>query len=210
VHTHTHTHTGPSPPTARVCRSRPIKIGRTLGFAECEVYDAAGVLTATGRHTKFLQMGAVWDFLFRDPAFSTTVRLVDKYAGLVRAATELKYHSKEELARLIALVKDSATLQGDEFVASFRCEPDHYNQVNSMHGGCQAIVLERAARDAMALTAAPVADLRAMTMTYLVGGKGEMSVHARQQSASPSGLVMRASLRRKAELLSEALLHWEA
>ena len=173
------------------------------------MYDAAGVLTAVGRHTKFLHMGAAWDFLFRDPAFPTTVRLVDKYAGLVQPATALSYHSKEQLTQLIASSKDSGTHKGDEFEAVFRCQPDHYNQVNSMHGGCQAIVLERAARDAMVLMALPARDLRSMTMTYLVGGKGEMSVHATRQSASAAGLLVRASLRRKRELLSEAAMRWE-
>jgi hypothetical protein len=43
--------------------TKATKIGKTLGFATMEMFDADGLLLARGEHIKYLPMGPMWDFM---------------------------------------------------------------------------------------------------------------------------------------------------
>jgi hypothetical protein len=43
--------------------TKATKIGKTLGFATMEMFDADGLLLARGEHIKYLPMGPMWDLM---------------------------------------------------------------------------------------------------------------------------------------------------
>ena len=59
--------TGPTAGETLTFRSRVVRLGRKLGWIDCDVHGEDGALVAKGRHTKYLDMGAAWNLLLPHP-----------------------------------------------------------------------------------------------------------------------------------------------
>lgn len=136
--------------------TRPFRTHRSI---TCEVSrESTGELVAVGRHTKFLDMGRLWSF-----AFGTAYPLT-RSAGQLVARTEppgrpAGVPSGPELDVRPPDAVDAASTRssgGGSVVSTVVCAAHHLNGVpagfgDGVHGGCQAMIHEAAARNAVGL-----------------------------------------------------------
>ena len=165
-----------------VFSARVEKMGRTLGFQSCEVHDAAtGRRVAHGYHSKFLEMGKLWN-LALGPLFPFTDR-IGQMVGTARPAPHIDPNDTEGLERLLAPTSLSADDAARGVVrAGFTCLPEHLQETHIMFGGVQAMVHEVATREAAKALRpdSPPPLCCAMLVRYLAGISvgDELDAHA--------------------------------
>lgn len=149
---------GCSPPAAGqrlVFESRSERIGRTLGFQMCEVRDDKGVLLASARHIKLLEMGRGWALLF-GPLFPFTRSLAEALGGFSERS---ELSPTAPLAKLLAPDALHITRHRHHATAVARhtVTPPMLNEVRILFGGCQAMLHEQAGAHAAATAATELA-----------------------------------------------------
>lgn len=154
------------------------KVGRSVGFIQCEVFEAAtGRKIAQASHTKFLAMGAAWDFAF-GPALPLTEGLIVPLLSIDRTLPHIDADDAAAFEELLAPTRPIGTTDS---TVSFTCRDVHLQQAHMLFGGCQAMMHERAAmltsrRAPVQGTASHLASIR---VNYLASSKQGDELEAR-------------------------------
>jgi acyl-coenzyme A thioesterase PaaI-like protein len=145
---------GCSLPTAGqllVFESRSERIGRTLGFQTCAVRDDKGLLLASARHIKLLEMGRGWALLF-GPLFPVTRSVARALGGFIERPPPSPTGTLAELLAPEAL-EITRSQRHATAVAGYTVTPPMLNEVRILFGGCQAMLHEQAGAHAAAAAA---------------------------------------------------------
>jgi acyl-coenzyme A thioesterase PaaI-like protein len=163
------------------------KIGKTLGFATCEVSCVeSGRVVARGNHIKLLDMGLVFRILMGETCFPLTLALVRLLASTSPSARPPPQISADDAGRFEELLTPLSTHvapDGSVF-AKFMCLDEHLQETSLMFGGAQAMIHERtglsAAREMLSV-GHPEPWLSAIRVDYLQGaGIGhQLEAHAK-------------------------------
>ena len=150
-----------------IFESRVHKVGRTVGFIACDIRTSAGRPVACANHTKYLHMGAAWDFAF-GRAFGATEAVLVPMLSTERPAPEVDADDTRGFERLLTpssvelrpLGPEAGAAADDgsaphETVVAFECLEEHLQEVSIVFGGAHAMMHERAASIAAARAAAP-------------------------------------------------------
>ena len=125
------------PDTDLLITARPLKIGRTLAFLSLECRDAnTDQLYATGRHTKYLPMG----FIF-ETAFTHFMPLLELYAKVANPFGKQNHdlENRTTFPNIKDVVGDINAVKG---VAEVKVNKQHLNPMGGLHGGCQSVLAE--------------------------------------------------------------------
>ncbi|GMH48075.1 hypothetical protein TL16_g00209 [Triparma laevis f. inornata] len=168
-----------SPSTPLRIESTVDKSGRMLAFCSIHAYNRdSGELVATGKHTKFLPMGFVFEFMFQ--RFMPLLHLYASNFGPYRNSNDMlmKNGTSKNILDIIGPLE--MTTSGTTTETNFRVGPLHKNPMGGMHGGCQSVVSQLVAEAGVSdLTASSGAKkkkpvLRSMSMTYMSTGRKQV------------------------------------
>jgi acyl-coenzyme A thioesterase PaaI-like protein len=113
------------------------KLGRTIAHTRTDFRcSTTSRLIAFSSHVKYMPTGLVWlDLLLRNS------KIHDFYIDYALRHTNIPVYEGKALATVISEHLDfpSAT------ASTFTCTTEHTNPFGAMHGGCQAILMERVA-----------------------------------------------------------------
>lgn len=125
------------------------KVGRNLGFVHAQVRDSSsGDLICFGKHVKYLPMGMLTDFLLSSTGFP----LLKLYAEHGRPQKPESDHSDAALFSLfdsLQFEKNKDTDNSTFTTATFAPSNIHASLGGPIHGGCQAILMELVATEAV-------------------------------------------------------------
>jgi acyl-coenzyme A thioesterase PaaI-like protein len=179
------------------------KIGRNLGFVWAEIKDAStGELLCHGSHIKYLPMGPLMDFMQHINGRKLAIWYADNF---------LKYHPPVDDRPLADLFEPSFQMQSDTR-ATFQVGREHASLGGPIHGGCQAVLMELAATEALKRTCPTMtATLDSIHVEYLSspGGKEvELVVELLPCSDSSPIVPVQVSLISKGRTSSTGLLRF--
>jgi acyl-coenzyme A thioesterase PaaI-like protein len=169
----------PQPGERLVFESHVQKLGRSVGFLGCDVFDAAsGELRARAKHTKFLATQPPGWNVVVGKLFPLTSALVDR-ACAARAPPEVAVDDAAAFGQLVAPSRLQHASDGHT-TAAFTVEASHLQENSILFGGCHAFFHESAGTAAAAAAmSADRADvrgsarpqLRSMRVEYLGGAR---------------------------------------
>lgn len=184
-------------------RSQLLKLGKTIGFLECEVASATGVI-ASCTHIKYLEMGRAWDLMMGSPLFPLTRTLL--VSPTSQAAPALA-PTVGDLLVLTSLPK--AGEDGHAFM--FDCNADNMNELGVLHGGCQSMMHGTACEAAAIADGASSLLLHDAHIHYFSAGtRGRIEARVTRLASSPheSRYVSRLYASGSSKPISQATLHY--
>ena len=133
------------------------KTGRNVGYTKAEIrLVPTGQLVCSGSHIKFLNFGYVGGFLFSSHGWP-----------ILKAYCDYVSPTKEALP-IPTLTELFLSLESDgNSKATFSASPAHSSLGGPLHGGAQAVLLERAVESVLPLDSDTIFELDSMQMEYL-------------------------------------------
>lgn len=129
----------------------PIKIGKSLGFCNMELYDANLNLVARGSHIKYLPAGLAFDILMNPICLPFTVATINAVTSLPFVKNKLNskatIQDKVNLSDLIVMksLNTSASVTSNTYTFNAAMKSELRNANGVMHGGATAMIVEHAA-----------------------------------------------------------------
>jgi acyl-coenzyme A thioesterase PaaI-like protein len=153
--------------------ARSERVGRTLGFQTCTVRDDKGLLLASARHIKLLEMGRVWALLF-GPLFPFTRSLAKALGGFSERPLP---SPTATLAELLApdTLEVTTHRHHTTAVARHTVTPPMLNEIRILFGGCQAMLHEQAGAHAAAAAVTAESARSAGSAPLCTGGDARAS-----------------------------------
>jgi len=183
-----------------------IRIGRTMGFAHVNVHDVnSGATICTGRHAKFLPMGALFETLFSE----NVLPLTKAYARYLERDVDPPL-TANEVEKLHDVVKFSNLSTSNES-AEIKVKAHHCNPMGSLHGGCQAVFAEQMGRPAAKLILnKDFPTLKSINMTYFSSETKAAALSVNPILVSKNDLKSSVMFRKVTDgrPISEAVLDW--
>jgi hypothetical protein len=139
------------PNTEVLIVSKSLKIGKTIGFSDLQMFDLNNNLLASGNHIKFLDAGQLWNYVMHPTVFPFLVNILDsKFMKDLLLARGI-YHKPplplcdlDEIGSLYPLLEIQNTSVPDSY--SVFVKPQFMNPNKTFHGGAVAISAELGAR----------------------------------------------------------------
>ena len=129
--------------------SKSLKVGKTIGFSELQMFDINQNLVASGSHIKFLDMGKLWNFFMQPSIFPLIVNLLD--SSIIKTLLFFGgiYHTKpkpicdiNEIGSIYSLFKFQEV---DSNRYNLTVPPYLMNPNQTFHGGAVAMSIEQSA-----------------------------------------------------------------
>jgi hypothetical protein len=166
-------------------------------------------LLAVGKHTKYLPMGRVYDWLFAIPAFFPYLtQLFETFGPRAKQANLPEDYKLEDFLKF----DDAAAQAGGEGGSKsrkFTVLPYHMNPMGMFHGGAQSsvsqILSDRYIQDELKGSYS----LSSMSTTYISAGKGAMDITVTDDNVSSNKNQIQRRLlvtNKKGQPISESLL----
>jgi hypothetical protein len=139
------------PNTEVLIISKSLKIGKTIGFSDLQMFDLNNNLLASGNHIKFLDAGKLWNYVMHPTLFPFLVKLLDsKFMKDILLAQGI-YHKPpmplcdlDQTGSLYPLLDVQHTATPESY--SVFVKPQWMNPNKTFHGGAVAISAELASR----------------------------------------------------------------
>lgn len=127
--------------------SKSLKIGKTIGFSEIQMFDENNNLVASGSHIKFLDMGKIWDLLMQPTTFPFIVNLLDSsfIKKILLSQGIYHYPPKEQLCdvnQVGSIYPLFNHKQIDSNSYNLTVQPHFMNPNKTFHGGAVAMSAE--------------------------------------------------------------------
>ena len=170
-----------APGTLLEVSAYPQKLGRVLAFMSIECREATtNRLIATGRHTKFMQMGFKHEMAFKYlmpliPWFSRN------FGAYGRANDEaLSKSASRSIMKIMEGLEPRTVSSRQTTASSFVVRGIHRNPMGGMHGGCQSLLAQLVAEHQVGHQVGdkPLLLCKEMSMTYISTGKGAVDATA--------------------------------
>ena len=188
--------------------STTTRMGRNLAFLGAQVVNPKdGTVYCQASHVKYLPTGNwIMDPILRNPNLFPLVQQVTKSWQLPNYTD-----NKESLQ---SVIEDHLTIDDDKpGYATFDVQKKHTNPFVTLHGGCQAILMERVGLE---LAADAIDDndkvrLESQHIYYQTAGTGQVNVECRILQQTSSRIVMQAQIlqAKSNKIVSEGTLQWE-
>lgn len=191
------------------------KIGRLLGFADAEITDPkTEKVICFGRHTKYLPGGIVTDFVLRKNVMPWMSWILSFFAGFSPpspSSTQATTESLDELMRFCDVSEDGSS-------STFVGGKPHFNFYQTLHGGCQAIMMETmASRYLSKRSRSPLQrrhQLRSVQIDYISSARKSVDVRVdalSEDRRSGGGITTGVTISRSSSTtaVSRGVLRWE-